>query len=202
MRKFTLAPFTLLFAAVLMSIAFALTSQAADHTSVGAQAPSFSLQDQNGKTVSLSDYAGKVIVLEWFNENCPFVQRHYKEGTMNNLASKYAGKDVVWLAVNSTSGTDNASNKKAADAWNMDRPILNDSDGTVGHEYGATNTPDMFIIGKDGKIAYMGGIDNDPDGDKSDKTNYVDQALGEILAGSAVSTPQTKPYGCSVHYAK
>ncbi len=84
----------------------------------------------------------------------------------------------------------------------MDRPILNDSDGSVGHSYGATNTPDMFIIGKDGKIAYMGGIDNDPDGDKSDKINYVDQALGEILAGSTVSTPQTKPYGCGVHYAE
>jgi peroxiredoxin len=202
MRKFSLAPFTLSFAAVLLCIAFAFTSQAADKASVGAQAPSFSLQDQSGKTVNLSDYSGKVIVLEWFNENCPFVQRHYKEGTMNNLASKYAGKDVVWLAVNSTNSADNASNKKASDSWNMNHPILNDSTGTVGHQYGATNTPDMFIIGKDGKIAYTGGIDNDPDGDKGDKINYVDQALGEIVAGNTVSTPQTKPYGCHVGYAK
>lgn len=200
MRKFTLASF----AAVLAVVALAISSDAAQKSSaaVGQTAPGFSLQDQNGKTVSLSDYSGKIVVLEWFNENCPFVQRHYHAGTMNNLATKYADKGVVWLAINSTARSDNESNKKAADEWNINRPILNDSAGKVGHEYGATNTPDMFIINKDGKIAYMGAIDNDPEGDKTDKTNYVDQALGEILAGSSVSTPQTKPYGCGVHYAR
>ncbi len=86
MRKLTLVSF----AAMLLCVAFALTSQAADPVAVGAQAPSFSLQDQSGKTVNLSDYSGKIVVLEWFNENCPFVQRHYKAGTMNNLATKYA----------------------------------------------------------------------------------------------------------------
>jgi hypothetical protein len=79
---------------------------------------------------------------------------------------------------------------------------LNDSKGTVGHEYDATNTPEMFIIGKDGKLLYEGAIDNDRDHDKGkDQVNYVDQALGEILAGKAVTVPQTTPYGCTVKYA-
>jgi peroxiredoxin len=170
---------------------------------VGATAPSFTLQDQNGKSVSLSDYAGKVVVLEWFNENCPFVQRHYKAGDISETASKYAGDGVVWLAINSTHDNTEATNKAAASAWNMDRPILDDASGTVGHEYGATNTPEIFIIDKDGKIAYEGAIDNDPRGDKSsDKVNYAAKALDEILAGKTVSEPETKAYGCTVHYAK
>jgi peroxiredoxin len=176
--------------------------KAADKAKIGEAAPAFSLQDQNGKTVNLSDYSGKIVVLEWFNEGCPIVQRHYKAGTMNKLYSKYSSKDVAWLAINSTNNSSNESNKKAADAWKMDRPILNDSTGTVGHEYGATNTPHMYIVGKDGKLAYMGAIDDDPQGDKSTKVNYVDKALDELLSGSTVSTPQTKAYGCGVHYAK
>jgi peroxiredoxin len=169
---------------------------------VGSTAPSFTLQDQNGKSVSLSDYVGKVVVLEWFNENCPFVQRHYKSGDISETAAKYAADGVVWLAINSTHDNSNASNKAADAAWSMNRPILNDASGTVGHAYGATNTPEIFIIDKDGKIAYEGGIDNDPQGDKSsDKVNFAAKALDEILAGKPVSEPQTKAYGCTVHYA-
>jgi peroxiredoxin len=169
---------------------------------IGSTAPAFALQDQNGNTVSLSDYAGKIVVLEWFNENCPIVQRHYKAGDISATAAKYIPQGVVWLAVNSTHDNTNASNKAAAAAWNMNRPVLSDASGTVGHAYGATNTPEIFIIGKDGKLAYEGGIDNDPQGDKSsNKVNYADKALSEILAGQTVSEPVTKPYGCSVHYA-
>jgi peroxiredoxin len=169
---------------------------------VGSTAPAFTLQNQNGKNVSLSDYAGKVVVLEWFNEGCPFVQRHYKAGDIQETATKYAANGVVWLAINSTTGSTDASNKAADTAWQMNRPILNDSTGTVGHAYGATNTPEIFIVGTDGKIAYEGGIDNDPQGDKSsDKVNYAAKALDEILANKPVSEPETKAYGCHVHYA-
>ena len=169
---------------------------------IGAPAPQFSLEDQTGKTHNLAEYKGKLVVLEWFNEECPVVQRHYKADTMNSLASKYAGKDVVWLAVNSTSGKSNDSNKAAAGEWKMDRPILNDASGQVGKLYGAKTTPHMYVINKDGTLAYMGGIDNDDRGNKSDKVNYVDKALTELLDGTSVSEPQTRAYGCSVKYAK
>jgi peroxiredoxin len=170
--------------------------------SVGAKAPDFTLQNQNGKNVSLHDFAGKIVVLEWTNPECPFVQRVYKEKTMQTLASQYQDKGVVWLAINSGASTTNDAAKEWAAVQNISYPELNDASGTTGKAYHATNTPDMFIITSDGTVAYEGAIDNDPDGDKSsDKINYVHQALDEILSGKSVSTPQTKPYGCSVKYA-
>ncbi len=168
---------------------------------IGAKAPDFTLQDQNGKPVSLHDFAGKIVVLEWTNPNCPFVQRHYREKTMQTLASQFESKNVDWLAINSTDSATNDSNKQWAEAQNISYPILNDSEGTVGKEYHATNTPDMYIVGTDGTLLYEGAIDNDRSGDKTTgKINYVHQALDEILSGKPVSAPQTKPYGCSVKY--
>jgi peroxiredoxin len=168
---------------------------------IGQKAPDFTLQDQNGKPISLHDFAGKIIVLEWTNPNCPFVQRHYQAKTMTTLASDFESKNVVWLAINSTSSATNDFNKQWAQEQSISYPILNDSSGTVGKEYHATNTPDMFIIGTDGTLLYQGAIDNDPSGDKTTgKVNYVRQALDEITSGKAVSVPQTKPYGCGVKY--
>jgi peroxiredoxin len=171
---------------------------------IGKEAPAFSLQDQNGKTVNLSDYKGKIVVLEWWNNECPVVQRHYKANTMNSMADKYSSKDVVWIAINSTNGKTNDNNKAAGSEMGItSRPILNDSDGKVGKAYGAKSTPHMFIIDKEGKLAYMGGIDNDPQGDKKEGVvNYVDKALTELLNGQPVSEPKTKQYGCGVKYAK
>jgi peroxiredoxin len=175
----------------------------ADSPPIGSTAPAFTLKDQNGSSVSLADYAGKVVVLEWFNENCPIVQRHYSVKDIPDTAAKYTADGVVWLAINSTEGNTSVSNRAAANAWNLSRPILDDASGTVGHAYGATNTPEIFVIGKDGKIAYEGAIDNDPQGDMSSgKINYAAQALDEVLAGKAVSVPVTKAYGCHVHYAQ
>ncbi len=169
--------------------------------SIGAKAPDFMLQDQNGKSVSLHDFAGKIVVLEWTNPDCPFVQRQYKEKTMTTLSSRYQDKGVVWLAINSGHSATNDSDKQWAAAQDISYPELNDSSGSTGKAYHATNTPDMFVIATDGTLVYEGAIDNDPDGDKSsDKVNYVQQALDEILSGKPVSTPQTKPYGCSVKY--
>ena len=171
-------------------------------TLVGKTAPAFSLMDQNGKSVSLSDYPGKVVVLEWFNDQCPFVKGHYNNGDMNATAKKYAGDGVVWLAINSSNFATGSSNKSAAQQWSIDRPVLIDADGKVGHAYDATNTPEIFIVDQGGKIAYQGAIDNDPRVEKSgsEKVNYASKALDEILAGKAVSEPETKPYGCSVKY--
>jgi len=178
----------------------------ADHheaqAKVGAPAPDFTLKDQDGKDVKLADLKGKVVVLEWFNDGCPFVVRHYESKTFSTLHDKYKDKDVVHLAINSTSGTNAEHNKKFAEAQALGYQILDDSGGQVGKSYGAKTTPHMFIIDKEGKLVYAGGIDNDPNGDKTDgKVNYVEKALEEILAGESVSEPETKPYGCGVKYA-
>ncbi|MGN6506200.1 MAG: thioredoxin family protein [Tepidisphaeraceae bacterium] len=171
--------------------------------SVGEQAPGFTLKDQSGKSVSLSDFAGKTVVLEWFNDGCPFVRKHYKTGAMNTLAKKYEAKGVVWLAINSTSSASIESNARAAKKMSIDRPILDDSSGTVGHAYGATNTPDMVVIDPAGKVVYKGAIDSVPSADPDDiagAKNFVAQALDEVLAGKPVTQSQTKPYGCTVKY--
>jgi peroxiredoxin len=194
-----------LFAAALMLLATTATSTVRAEAKVGDAAPAFSLTDQDGKTVSLADFAGKVVVLEWINDQCPYVQKHYKEGHMNNLAAQYKDKGVVWLAINSTSSTSDEKNKAIASKWSITRPILNDASGATGKAYGAKTTPHMYVIGTDGKLAYKGAIDSNNDSETSSiasATNYVAKALDETLAGTAVSTPETKPYGCSVKYAK
>jgi len=172
----------------------------------GKKAPQFTLKSFNGKQISLSDYKGKIVVLEWFNDECPFVRYHYdKANTMVKLAKKYKPKNVVWLAINSTSHTTEQQNRNFAVQHNLPYPILDDRQGKVGRAYGATNTPDMFIIDAKGNIVYEGAIDNSPTGkppEGQEPANYVDRALSELISGKAVSIPETKPYGCSVKYAR
>jgi peroxiredoxin len=168
-------------------------------------AAAFTLPNQEGKEVKLSDFKGKIVVLEWMNYDCPFVKAEYKAGVMKQTAEKYAKQGVVWLAINST----NYANAKGDEAFikehQLSYPVLLDKDGKVGKLYGAKTTPNMFIIDTQGKIVYRGAIDNAPLGKKPEKEayiNYVEKALDELLAGKAISTPQTKPYGCSVKYAE
>ena len=201
--------------AAIVAVALAFTSYTAfaDHhggdkekgAKVGQAAPDFSLKDQDGKTVSLSELKGKVVVLEWFNQGCPYVVKHYKTTkTMNKTAEQYKDKDVVWLAINTTGKTD-AENKETAQAWSIKHPILNDTTTSVAQSYGAKTTPHMFVIDKEGKLVYKGAIDDDPSdsAEKGDKAvNYVAKALDEVLAGKPVSTPETKAYGCGVKYKK
>ena len=187
----------------LMSV-MAAASVAGAAVGVGDAAPAFTLTDSAGNEVSLSDFKGRVVVLEWLNPDCPFVQRHYEEGTMKRLESAYGDRGVVWLTVNSTNYMDAAANAEFAKAKKVDWPILIDQDGAVGRAYGAATTPHMFIIDGSGTIVYAGAIDDDPRGSKpkDDRVNYVADALDEMLADSEVTTPQTKPYGCSVKYRK
>jgi len=175
---------------------------AGDGVAVGGEAPNFTLADTAGSDVSLADFEGKVVVLEWLNPDCPYVQRHYKTGTMKKLATTYGAQGVVWLTINSTNYMDAAANAKFKAANELPYSILVDQSGKVGHLYDARTTPHMFIIDAGGKIAYMGAIDDDPRGSSASPKNYVSAALDEILAGTDVSTPETKPYGCSVKYAK
>jgi peroxiredoxin len=169
--------------------------------SVGDSAPDFTLEDLDGKPVTLSKIGG-VRVLEWVNPDCPFVQRHYKAGTMKKLAADYGAKGVTWLTINSTNYMDAEANRKFAEAYGLSQRILVDQDGKVGHLYGAVTTPHMFVIDGAGTIVYAGAIDSDPRGSGEGVTNYVAAALDEVLAGKPVTMPETTPYGCSVKYAK
>jgi len=168
------------------------------------KAPEFTLKSFDGKTMSLSDYEGKIVVLEWFNFGCPFVKYHYdNKTTMVDLAKKYKDRNVIWLAMNSTNHTTPEANKEYATKHKLPYPILDDRSGSVGRAYGAKTTPHIFIIDSSGNIAYHGAIDNSPLGKTQGPqlVNYVDKALAELTAGKAVSERETKPYGCSVKYA-
>ena len=175
---------------------------------VGEKAPDFKLADLEGTDHKLSNYAeqGKVVVLEWFNPGCPFVKKHYRDDTMtmNKLADKYREQGVVWLRINSGApgkqGTGAELNQKMTTQWNIKDPILLDESGKVGHLYNAKNTPAMAIINAEGTLAYFGAIDDDRGGKNAGKTNFVDLALTQILAGETVTKASTKPYGCAVKY--
>ena len=159
---------------------------------VGKPAPDFTLKATDGPAVSLSQYKGKTVVLEWTNPDCPFVQRHYAAGTMKTLAARYADKGVVWLAINTTRTATADINAMWAKKHDVTYPILDDHEGKVGLLYGAKATPQMFIIDAAGRLVYDGAIDDDPRGDKADRINYVQKALDELLAGKPVTTTQTR----------
>jgi peroxiredoxin len=176
---------------------------------IGAAAPDFTLTDTSGKEVKLADLTkdkDKIVVLQWYNPGCPFIKKHYgKAGnTFNDLHAKYKDKGVIFLGINSgAKGKEGAgleASKQSISDWNIGYQILIDESGTVGKAYDAKRTPEMFVIAKDGTIAYHGAIDDDAGADKPGSTNYVAKALDELLAGQTVSKPETRPYGCSVKY--
>ena len=172
----------------------------------GKKALEFTLTSFDGKTINLSDYKGKIVVLEWFNFECPFVKHHYdKATTMVDLANKYKDKNVIWIAMNSTSHTTPEENKAFAEKHKLPYLILDDRSGKVGRAYGAKTTPHMYIIDTKSNIVYNGAIDNSPMGKTPEGTqliNYVDKTLAELTTGKDISINETKPYGCTVKYAK
>ena len=169
---------------------------------IGSPAPDFTLEDQTGDKVKLSEIKNSIIVLEWMNPDCPFVQRHYNSETMTTLADKYKERNVIWMAINSTHYMNKKDDQDWINKFKVGYPILDDSYGRVGKLYGAKTTPNMYIIDPSGILVYSGAIDDDPRGSKDGKAlNYVDQALEEILAGKSVTIAKTKPYGCSVKYS-
>jgi peroxiredoxin len=185
------------------------TKPAISSAVVGKPAPDFTLKDLTGKEVKLASFKGKTVVLEWFNPGCPFVKRSHTVGSLVDTAKRHGKDGVVWLAINSGApGKEGAAvpqNAEAAKAWSIPNPILRDESGAVGKAYGATNTPNMFVIDKTGTVVYGGAIDNSPDGEGQSPQggkliNYVDAALADVSAGRPVQTAVTKPYGCSVKY--
>lgn len=167
---------------------------------VGQPAPGFQLTDQAGQTHRLADLRGKIVVLEWINPQCPYVRRHYQARTMTGLVSAFPADRVVWLAIDSS----HFVQPEGSEAWRtehgMTYPILQDASGAVGRAYGATTTPNMYVIDAQGVLRYQGAIDDDPRGRVETPRNYVREAVQALLDGGPVPTPQTQPYGCSVKY--
>lgn len=177
---------------------------------IGKPAPDFTGTDIYGKTVHLSDYKGKIVVLESYNSDCPFCHNQYASGAVPELQKEMTAKGVVWLLVNSVNPNNSSHRtpeqaraewkdmKIAATAW------LDDSDGKIGHLYDMKTTPHCFVIGKDGILVYDGAMDDHPIpfGDPRTARNYVRAAVDSLLAGQPVAVTQTKSYGCGVHYAE
>lgn len=194
-------------AALLALAALSLSSWA---VKVGDPAPDFTATDSNGQTHKLSAYRGKFVVLEWTNNGCPYTRKHYTSGNMQNLQKEWTAKGVVWLTVLSSSpGSQGYMTASAENAYiakvNADpTAALLDPTGTLGHEYDAKTTPDMYVIDPSGKLIYAGAIDDHPTTDPGDipnSKNYVSEALTEAMAGQQVAVTYTRPYGCSVKYS-
>jgi len=176
---------------------------------VGKPAPDFTLPDLDGNEVELSAHKGKVVVLEWFNPNCPYVKATHSKGTLVDAAERYAKDGVVYLAINSgASGKQGHGvevNRDGAETFGMKHPILLDESGSTGRAYGATNTPHVYVINAEGVLVYAGAPDNSPDGEAEspeggELVRYLDAAVTETLAGKPVSQPTSKAWGCSVKY--
>ena len=190
--------------------ACALHTWAVTPAVVGQPAPAFTTTDTSGKKVSLADFKGKHVVLEWVNPGCPYVVKHHSSANMQGTQKEATAKGVVWLAVNSTATEHSDYKTPAALAQWMQAQraaasaTLMDADGKVGRAYGARTTPHMYIVDPQGLLVYAGGIDNKPSSNPADiatATNHVKVALAETLAGKPIAAATTRPYGCSVKYS-
>jgi peroxiredoxin len=188
-----------------------VTAAAAYAVRVGDPAPDFTGTDSSGKTQSLSAYKGKYVVLEWSNRDCPYTRKHYSSGNMQSLQKQWTAKGVVWLTIISSAPgeegyvTASEENAQLSKVHAAPTAAILDPKGAIGHEYGAKTTPHMFIIDPSGKLIYAGAIDDHPTADADDirvSKNYVSDALSQAIAGGAVATGYTRPYGCSVKYAE
>jgi AhpC/TSA family len=176
---------------------------------IGAAAPAFTLTDSNGRNLSLADFKGKTVVLEWTSHECPYVGKHYRGNNMQALQKKWTGQGVAWLSViSSAPGQPGHVSPQQANKLTVDREaaptaVLFDPTGKVGRVYGARTTPHMYVINGEGALVYKGGIDDQPTArlqDLKGARNFVDQALSEISQGKPVSVTTSRPYGCSIKY--
>ncbi len=175
----------------------------------GAPAPGFTAPDIAGRMVNLGQYAGQIVILEWTNNGCPFVQKHYDSANMQTLQRRYTQGGVIWLTIASSAPGEEGYVTPAAAKADLARwqaaptDYLLDPEGVVGHLYDARATPHMVVIDRGGTIAYMGAIDDTPStrlADVKTAKNYLVAALDEIAAGRPVTVASTRAYGCSIKY--
>src|SRR5277367_1367294 len=177
---------------------------------VGGAAPEFTATASNGKTVRLADFRGKYVVLEWHNNGCPYVGKHYNSGNMQRLQKHWTSEGVVWLTILSSAPgkqgyvTASEENDYLIKEQAVPTAALLDPTGEIGHLYDAKTSPQMVVINPQGIVIYEGAIDDKPTtalADVPGATNYVNLALEEAMAGKKIETPVTRPYGCSVKYS-
>ncbi|HWB31953.1 MAG TPA: redoxin domain-containing protein [Acidobacteriaceae bacterium] len=196
---------------VLLAGTMALGSIAAWALPHSSMAPEFKGTDSNGVTHTLSQYRGKYVVLEWANRGCPYEQKHYLSGNMEQLQRQWTAKGVVWLSIISSAPgeqgyvTASEENEYLKQMKAAPTAALLDPAGTIGHLYDARTTPHIFVIDPAGKIIYQGALDNQPTPDPASlkiADNYLNDALNAAMAGKQIPIQVTKPYGCSVKYAR
>lgn len=200
MMKFTIA----------LAATLALSTVAAEAAPVvGAPAPAFTAVDTSGKARSLTEFKGKTVILEWTNDGCPYVKKHYGAGNMQKLQQNATKAGHVWLSIiSSAPGKQGHVSGGEADVLTRTRgaeptAVLLDPKGDVGRLYEAQTTPHMFVIDKAGILRYMGAIDDQPSTDASTiakARNYVREALSALTSGQKIAETATDPYGCSVKY--
>lgn len=194
---------------ILLPLLIIASASALSAVKVGDKAPGFTLVDSNGQSHNLSDFAGKTVVLEWFNPKCPFVVKHYDSANMQSLQKKWTEQGVVWLTINSTNKSHQdyispeQTNAYAAEKKAAATAFLMDTAGDVGRAYEARTTPHMYIITGEGIVVYNGAIDsirsaNAADIPKAD--NYLDLALSQLSQGQEIASATTRPYGCSIKF--
>jgi peroxiredoxin len=175
----------------------------------GAAAPQFTGTDANGRTVRLSDYAGKVVVLEWTNHQCPYVRKHYGSGNMQSVQADAKAQGVVWLSIVSSAPgkeghvTAEQARQLQSEQKAVPAAVILDPTGAIGRAYSAKTSPHMFVIDAQQRIVYQGAIDDKPTADVASlkgARNYVREALAHVKAGKPVAEAETTPYGCSVKY--
>ena len=178
---------------------------------LGQMAPAFTATDSNGKIWSLAGLKGKVVVLETTNHDCPYVGKHYRSGNMQAQQREAAAEGVVWLTVAASAPglqgyvTAAEANEIVRENGAAPAAVLLDPQSKIAHAYGATVTPHMYIIDGSGMLVYKGGIDSIPSSNVADiprAKQYVRVALGEVMAGKPVTDASTRPYGCSLKYAR
>jgi peroxiredoxin len=196
-------------AAIWASVGLAIPAMAAGSLQIGQPAPDFTATDSRGAAVSLNQYRGKTVVLEWTNADCPYTRKHYTSGNMQSMQALARKNGVVWLSViSSAPGKQGYVDGPGADALTQSRgaapaAVLLDPKGAVGRLYGAKTTPHMFVIDKNGALQYMGGIDSIATADAGDIPRaepYLKEAMLAVVQGGPVPHAVTTPYGCSVKY--
>jgi peroxiredoxin len=197
----------------LTALFFTLTlifTSSANAIESGIAAPDFNTKDIDGKTQSISQYKGKIVVLEWNNPNCPFVKKFYEPGKMQELQKQAKADGIVWLTINSSANgkEGNLTAKEAKENFKAKNlassAYILDAEGKIGKAYGAASTPTVVIIDKEGKVAYFGAVDDKPSAKSEDiatAKNYITEVTEALKAGKEVTTASTKSYGCGVKYA-
>jgi peroxiredoxin len=171
----------------------------------GAKAPDFAAAGADGRIHHLSDYAGRIVVLEWTSPVCPYTDLKYRHGAMQALQKAATADGVAWIAIDTAAPgrpgylAPAAMRARTAKMGMQVAAFLSDPDGRIGRAYGARTTPELYVIGRDGRLAYQGAVDADPAA-RPGGPSYVGAAIAALRAGKPVETPETLPYGCAVEY--